>query len=603
MIKRYAIVFAIGTLALFMISGLFAQPADGENEYRLAEVNPRNTGTDTLDSNAGRGIWVAHDPDLDGDGLPEIIVTEYGNGGRVFVFEMIGDDMLEFVWASKILEEGRSSTGGGSTPRSVTTGDFDNNGRQEIVFQIGFNPNDSTEAANRGIYFYEWTGQDNDYGTEPIFKMTFESIDSSFAGVSVGRTEAGLRIQDIDGDGKAELLFPPRAFNFNVAKLYIMQVESGTFADGNAVIENEYVYEGMVMPPIFGGTDGYVPVGTDIGDIDNDGLDEIIVAGWRNIGAGAGLGFIQINGPDSYTDGSVVSVADFSAFVVKGKPIFANVNGEPVIYLHGTNAGVSESQMWIMTGIISEQFVDASNISELFPNVGFWSAWDMGDQDHATGGDGDGLDFYLYGGSGRLLNIEYNGSGALTDTSSYTITQVVDLLDTYDNIGGLFNDVYARPGLDLDGDGLRDFVASYKGSGVDSLNGEPFTTNSFNIFFFEWGDSTASKDLITSVPRARQLTIITPDDFILEQNYPNPFNPTTSINFTLPLDKTISLKIYNSLGQEVRTLADNESYSKGSHAIQWDATDASGSRVASGVYIYKLVFGNFSKSMKMTLVR
>lgn len=329
MIKRYVIVFAIGTLALFMISGLFAQPADGENEYRLAEVNPRNTGTDTLDSDAGRGLWVAHDPDLDGDGLPEIIVTEYGNGGRVFVFEMIGDDILEFVWASKILEAGRSSTGGGSTPRSVTTGDFDNNGRQEIVFQIGFNPNDSTDAANRGIYFYEWTGQDNDYGTEPIFKMTFESIDSSFAGVSVGRTEAGLRIQDIDGDGRSELLFPPRAFNFNVANLYIMQVTSGTFSDGNAVVENEYVYEGMALPPIFGGTDGYVPAGIDIGDVDNDGLDEIIVGGFQNIGAGWGLGFIQIDGPDSYTPGSVVPILDVNVCCVKNKPIFTEVNGGP----------------------------------------------------------------------------------------------------------------------------------------------------------------------------------------------------------------------------------------------------------------------------------
>ncbi|NIR48570.1 T9SS type A sorting domain-containing protein, partial [candidate division KSB1 bacterium] len=109
-------------------------------------------------------------------------------------------------------------------------------------------------------------------------------------------------------------------------------------------------------------------------------------------------------------------------------------------------------------------------------------------------------------------------------------------------------------------------------------------------------------DLITSVPELKPVTVITPDDYQLHQNYPNPFNPTTTISFVLPINKTVSLKIYNSLGQEVRTLIDNRAYPEGSHTVQWDATNNHGNRVSSGVYIYKLIFGNFAKSKTMTLV-
>lgn len=601
--KRYTI--TLGLLVLLLSTcGLHAQPADGENEYRLAAVNPRFLAApDTIDEDAGRGVWVVHDPDLDNDGLPEILVTEYSDGGRVFVFEVVGNDVLEHVWSSPKLEDG--SAGGGSTPRSITAGDFDNNGRQEIVFQVGFSSKDSVDVANRGFYFYEWTGQDNDYGTEAIHKLTFESIDPGFNSVSVGKTENGLTIQDIDGDGKSELLFPPRSGNFAVTKLYILEVASGTFAGGDAVVVNEFTYEDMVKPPFLGG-DGFLPVGTEIGDVDSDGFDEIIVYAWTTIGTGGGLGFIQIDGPDAYTPGSVLSIPGSAGLSannnVKAKPIFTTVNDSPVLYLAGQVAG-DVRKIWVVEGIVSDAFVSDVNFTELFEGVGIFGIWDMGDQDHPTASAGDGLDLYMAASGSRLIDIEYNGSGSVTDPNNYTTTEVFDLLSQYDFIDGLWDDVYARPGLDLDGDGNRDFVVSYKGSPSDSLGGELFIENTFNIFLFEWGDSTASKDLVTSVPRPHGLTIITPEDFQLQQNYPNPFNPATTITFALPIDKTISLKVYNSLGQEVSTLVDHQALTAGSHTVQWDATDNSGGPVASGVYFYRLVFGNFSKSKQMTLIR
>lgn len=73
-----------------------------------------------------------------------------------------------------------------------------------------------------------------------------------------------------------------------------------------------------------------------------------------------------------------------------------------------------------------------------------------------------------------------------------------------------------------------------------------------------------------------------PDNFDLSQNYPNPFNPSTAINFALPVDSKVMLKVHNIIGQEVATLV-NGSYSAGVHKVNFDA-----SNLTSGLYIYTI---------------
>jgi Secretion system C-terminal sorting domain len=85
--------------------------------------------------------------------------------------------------------------------------------------------------------------------------------------------------------------------------------------------------------------------------------------------------------------------------------------------------------------------------------------------------------------------------------------------------------------------------------------------------------------------------------FGLSQNYPNPFNPTTTIEFALPLTAKVQMKVYNVIGQEVATLV-NETLTAGHHAVTFDA-----SRIASGVYMYKIVAGNFVSVKKMVLLK
>ncbi|RKY89822.1 hypothetical protein DRQ09_00755, partial [candidate division KSB1 bacterium] len=93
-----------------------------------------------------------------------------------------------------------------------------------------------------------------------------------------------------------------------------------------------------------------------------------------------------------------------------------------------------------------------------------------------------------------------------------------------------------------------------------------------------------------------------PDEYGLSQNYPNPFNPETKIRFQLPMASKVVLKVYNVLGQEVRTLV-NKEMKAGYHSIVWDGRNNYGVRVASGVYIYRIKAGKFVASKKMLFLK
>ncbi len=95
----------------------------------------------------------------------------------------------------------------------------------------------------------------------------------------------------------------------------------------------------------------------------------------------------------------------------------------------------------------------------------------------------------------------------------------------------------------------------------------------------------------------KQQTSAIPGKFDLAQNYPNPFNPTTTIDYSVPQTGTVSLKVYNLLGQEIATLFSGVQQA-GNHAAVFD-----GSRLASGVYFYKLQAGSNAMTKKLVLLK
>jgi hypothetical protein len=93
-----------------------------------------------------------------------------------------------------------------------------------------------------------------------------------------------------------------------------------------------------------------------------------------------------------------------------------------------------------------------------------------------------------------------------------------------------------------------------------------------------------------------------PTAYALLQNYPNPFNPTTEIEFALPKSSPVSLLVYNVLGQQVRTLAD-QTFAAGQHRITFDGRADDGTQLGTGVYFYRLTAEGFTQSRKMLLVK
>ncbi|MCB9211104.1 MAG: T9SS type A sorting domain-containing protein [Ignavibacteriales bacterium] len=99
-------------------------------------------------------------------------------------------------------------------------------------------------------------------------------------------------------------------------------------------------------------------------------------------------------------------------------------------------------------------------------------------------------------------------------------------------------------------------------------------------------------DLLTDIKTEKRI-----NNFNLFQNYPNPFNPSTQISYQIPENEFVSLKVYNSLGEEVRTLVNNYQ-SSGYYNIEFDGTELS-----SGIYFYKLHAGKYVSVRKMLITK
>ena len=94
-----------------------------------------------------------------------------------------------------------------------------------------------------------------------------------------------------------------------------------------------------------------------------------------------------------------------------------------------------------------------------------------------------------------------------------------------------------------------------------------------------------------------ELTSNLPGEYDMEQNYPNPFNPSTIIKYQLPVNGSVKLEVFDMLGNSVAVLVDEE-MSAGYHEIEWNAGG-----LASGVYFYRFISGNYAKTLKLMLLK
>jgi hypothetical protein len=91
---------------------------------------------------------------------------------------------------------------------------------------------------------------------------------------------------------------------------------------------------------------------------------------------------------------------------------------------------------------------------------------------------------------------------------------------------------------------------------------------------------------------------ILPSDYVLFQNFPNPFNPATTIMFAIPERSKVSISVYNTLGELINVLVQDELMDEGYHEIEFD-----GKSLASGIYLYRMRTDKYSVTKKMILIK
>ena len=163
---------------------------------------------------------------------------------------------------------------------------------------------------------------------------------------------------------------------------------------------------------------------------------------------------------------------------------------------------------------------------------------------------------------------------------------------------------------DVLGYGITDATGSYSISGLapgsysvtaDAVGLSTSTTQSVSTSYDSNGNPVVGSvsfamSAVTSVQQQPQSNAI-PKSFVLSQNYPNPFNPSTTIAFSIPQGSKVSLKVYNILGQEVANLVDDYRQA-GAYSVQFNA-----SKLASGVYFYRLQANDFAQTKKLLLLK
>jgi hypothetical protein len=131
-----------------------------------------------------------------------------------------------------------------------------------------------------------------------------------------------------------------------------------------------------------------------------------------------------------------------------------------------------------------------------------------------------------------------------------------------------------------------------------SVRIHPYARFTGTIYFDE-----LQVEVINTVTDVKNNEVV-PASYTLYQNYPNPFNPSTIISYTLPEVSRVTLKIYDMLGREVKTLINNEQPA-GAYRVNWNGDNNFGSKVASGIYIYRIEAGSgkFIQTRKMILLK
>jgi hypothetical protein len=516
--------------------------------------------------------------DLDGDGKGEFIfitdnLTSVNNfGPALFVYETTGDDSYEMVWQYRVTDHGVDNA---SFP-TMTVGDLDGDGNLEIIAGI---PYATAEPATPARFLvFESDGTDNGLPTEPTAVWDFG------AEPSTNTRPSAMDVADVDGDGRDEVILIFRRWSsggYNGVNALMIFSLDGDYAGAFTQWKLEFFDADSLQE-----TNGNIYEVKAV-DMNRDGELEIVTMEW----GGLHTLFYKSTGPDTYelVNKILSPLPDFSAGALNSlQPWDIDGDGTEEFLLAGSDGRV--------------YFIDVpdGDVTKVSPSDYFVLGKYPLQVRGATIGDYDGdgnVDFFIAGSyNRRIFRVEYSGSGALNDSTSYEWSTVYQD-STTDALGNLTELRFYYIAFPQDRNALRD------GQTLVDMDGD---NQREVVFTNQFGGEEAS--FVTVIEADNVVKVEIPDvatlprDYVLHQNYPNPFNPTTQIAYDVPRAGNVSLKIYSVTGQLIKTLVD-EYVGIGRHVATWDGTDNSGRPVSSGVYLYVLTAHNFRDAKTLTFLK
>ncbi|MBT3617665.1 MAG: T9SS type A sorting domain-containing protein [Candidatus Marinimicrobia bacterium] len=614
----------------------FSFDSGGDNPEHLAanwsiSAIAEATDGDSLFNTASNPRSVIGGMDMDGDGKREVIATQYA-GSRVVVFEYdVANNVFDQVWAS----DTTSDVLYGYAPRTVTVADLDADGKQEIVFH-------SPSTAAPGYHIYEWdgvVGSDN-YGATFSAICQIE-VDTCCAGDGQGSATYGsgyrgrhdaIEIMDVDGDGQQEILAHIRDSAPKGTLIISLNAGDDIVHNSGGGLETWNTEFWVDRSHYSGGS----PLHALPADLDGDGKYEIVNHTWNNfhfynLTADSADSY---SAPDSGTGWYKATSNDqYSIWGGYAHDIDSDGNDEAYFASYGS-WGVGSGDVYAMDYSPGDSVlnVDENHVKMIAPNIGQF----IGDVGY--GYDGSARKSIFVGRTvPNITALEYIGTDPLSPSSYFkkiiywgehdvvNTTVTLDSTDAPDTTyasspWGFAAKIETNWGgdlLDFDNDGQKELLVGFQ-SVDDSLTTTVKTLNMDSVAI----GVTHYDDVVTSVVNPKRwsfiiiengsahlgvnddpIRFIRPEEYILAQNYPNPFNPNTVINYTLPINREVSVKVYNITGQLVRTLVDNELISAGSHKVVWNGKNDLGRKVATGAYIYTLEWAGMKKAKMMTLLK
>ena len=503
--------------------------------------------------------------DFDGDGFGDFVVSssyagEFCNG--VYHYEAAGNDSLELKWVYTFYGLSCSY----DAYSSVAVGDIDGDGNQEILSLVDTSPGVSGQ---KGLQIFEWSPDSLSFLSQPTYTWDM-GLDSVWEA-------SQIYVEDLDNDSKEEIIVSVMDGPWSqlglggTSRLMIFELESAT--DDSATFNIEYIDE------VWSNWSGY---NISVGDLDNDGLKEIYTVGYEYFH----LIIHESTGEDEYayqTDFYISSeLYERANQGIVVTDIDANGENEMICLTSGVNSLAGElltpGSFFIASGV-----GDVSSLS--YSNFNLFSSYDGGLRQVAVGdADGDGsLNIYLAGHYDEAVYDWEYGGGDPMDPNNY-VEKAIFMDDTTDNFTPGNDQGRVRVAKlftgDIDNDGSGDIV----------FTSASFAADKAHLYMIEHSGILGASEENPSIP----------NKISISQNYPNPFNPETRFQYNIPVDGIVSIKVYDILGNKIKTLV-NQWKSAGVHNEIWSGQNDNNQMVSSGVYFYQVKVGDEQITKKMIL--